>query len=269
MSNGAAGIGQFVTVYPGIEGFPLLSDAGELGYISKDDQRALPETFPQRDAPGFAAAQPRFDADVARFRTELQRFLDMYRQRPELPLELGYVEPGSPSHSWRSASLVLYASTLAVVRRDEQRAYDQGLKDRYRTHANDDSWKRVRGIHRGLEDLYRHRGPDGDHRFFPVLYFHRGSAAATAPRTLTTVGEQAGEAPLPGEEDRLPAHRRGLRVLNLFWSSTVAEPDPSAWRLPFGAIDTHGVIFTLLRDSLYQRGALAPDLRVENRFSLD
>jgi hypothetical protein len=178
------------------------------------------------------------------------------------------VEPGSPARSWRSASLVLYASTLAVVRRDEQHAYDLGVMDRYRTNAKDDTWNRLRGIHRGLEDLYRHRSPEGDHRFFPVLYYQRGGEPTATSPALAVAPAEPGEPALPGADERLPAQQRGLRVLNLFWSMTVPALDPSAWRLPFGAIDTRGGIFTMLREGLYQRGALAPDLRVEQRFSL-
>lgn len=254
---------QFARKYQGIEGFYLITGNGELGFIRPADLKPVEEAFPQLGDADFLHEHPRFQDDVDRFRGELVRFIETYRARPDLPIELGYVDPaGNPERSWRSASLVIYNYVREIYRHDDKARYDTGKLDHFGIGEHDDTWNAVRGIHRGLEDLFAHHSEEGFHRFFPVLYYHRGDGPADRQS-----GEEMGLAAATAyHDDQLPRREEGLRILNLFWNHIDDQTRPGRWTFPFANADTEAQVFRTLRDNLYRRGVINPDLRVEKRF---
>ena len=253
----------FAKRYQGIEGFYMLSGQGGLGYIRPDDGKAVQEAFPQLNEPDFLAEHPKFAAEVERFRATLPRFLEAYLSHPELNIEMGHLEPAlNPERSWRSATMMLYGHVQSVFHHDDQARYDHGEIDRFGVDGHDDTWNRTRGIHRGMEDLYNHRSSEGFHRFFPVLYYLKPSAAVADTTTLSLVDAETTTEP----EFHLPRSQGGVRILNLFWNHTGDEPAPGTWALPFANVETESHLFQVLRENLYRRGAIDPAQRVERKF---
>lgn len=273
MPTTTSGMPRFLPEYEGIQGLLMLSDDGTLGHLRMDDASFVAEELPERRDADFVAQHHSFPGDVKRFQEDLQRLLRLYRERAALPLELGHVEPGERHpHAWHSASLVINRRTRALLLDDEEQIYHSGERDRFDPALFDDRRRPLRGIHRGMEDLLEHRSPAGDHRFFPVLYYQPGSMRSAgdsqAPRAAENSLTLAEEPDLMDQEDQPSPHEPGLRVLNLFWAMTSAKPVPGNWCLPFGVVDTQGLIFKLLRQGLYERGAIDPGRRREHRFSL-
>jgi hypothetical protein len=245
MSAAAEAIQRFTGRYPSVEGFYILSRTGELGYIRKEDQRAVKETFPQMQDRNFLLRHPSVAADVPLFLAWLHELAKAYLESVPPGLELGYLLPGrDPTSPWKSASFVLHDHVLSTIHYDQQAIFKRtGIGNPLLATAIGERNQARRSVYRGFAELIEHHSSFGVPRYFPALFQLNEH---TDGKTLQEIRERA-----TGHEALSP-----LRVLNL------------RWQPPHFFVRGHpDIVFKALLDNLRARGAILepPELTEEKK----
>lgn len=225
---------RFTARYPSVEGFYILSRAGELGYIRREDHRAIKESFPQLQDRNFLLRHPSFTADVPLFLGWLQELVKAYLESVPPGLELGYLLPGNdPAIPWKSATFALHDHVLSTIHYDQQATFKRtGVGSPLQATSSGDLHRSRRSVYRGFAELMEHQSSFGVPRYFPALFQLNEHSDG---RTLQEIRERA-----TGHEALSP-----LRVLNL------------RWQPPHFFVRGHpDIVFHALMDNLRARGAI-------------
>ncbi len=224
---------RFLQRYKGVEGYYFINRNADLGYIRAADAKPVKENFPQLHDRKFMRAHPDFVQQLETFLRDLQEMSYLYLNTAETGMELGYILPAnSPNHVWRSSTLVMHKHVIDSMRKDEEKRRleaDQASP----SHRTVDAVIARRSVHRGLNTLLDHRTTEGEHKYFPVLFFH-GSHLSNAPEKNKILGQSSGY------------HDTSLRVLNLLWRR----------HRDGGRLYGMDVMFDLLRANVKRRSAL-------------
>lgn len=234
MGATAEAVQHFTRRYPSVEGFYILNRTGELGYIRKEDHRAIRETFSQLEDRDYLLRHPSFTADVPLFLGWLQELAKAYLESVPPGLELGYLLPGNdPVIPWKSATFVLHDHVLSTIHYDQQAIFKRtGIGNPLLATATSERNQARRSVYRGFAELIEHHSSFGVPRYFPALFQLNERSDG---KTLQELRERA-----TGHEALSP-----LRVLNL------------RWQPPHFFVRGHpDFVFQALLDNLRARGAI-------------
>ncbi len=224
---------QFVMDYKGVEGFYFLNRHADLGYIRAVDVKPVKETFPQLHNREFMRRHPSFLSELEGFLRDTQELCRLFLGNADpSAIELGYLVPTNQhTHGWRSATLVLHNHVINTLRQDYERSNPPGTPALSGLDPRAEELQGERSVQHGLDTLVHHVDAQGNHPFFPVL-FYRSRAASHDPRDI------------------------GIRVINLCWRRTADEVSALTGK-------RRSSIFDVLRRNLEAHGAIDRSRRAQ------